>query len=96
MPALKAAGVPDGVAQAAALNPEVLKTIAPQIYNKPKFSVVATDRYGNPVHGFVDETAGTVKPYDPNNTTGAASGGSGDPNLTGEAFLKTIPTLLLI
>jgi hypothetical protein len=34
--ALAAAGVPDAVAAAAAMNPEVLKTVAPQLYAKPQ------------------------------------------------------------
>jgi hypothetical protein len=34
--ALVGAGVPPAVAQAAALNPEVMKTVAPQLYQKPQ------------------------------------------------------------
>lgn len=41
--ALLGAGVPQGVAQAAALNPEVLKTIAPQLYTKPELVETGTD-----------------------------------------------------
>jgi hypothetical protein len=56
--ALKTAGVPDGVAQAAALNPEVLKTIAPQLYSKPKAMLVPG--LGGSQIQFVDEPNMTI------------------------------------
>lgn len=40
MQALVQAGVPPSIAQAAALNPEILKTIAPQLYSKPEFKTL--------------------------------------------------------
>lgn len=40
MQALTQAGIPPAVAQAAALNPEILKIIAPQLYNKPEFKTI--------------------------------------------------------
>jgi hypothetical protein len=38
--ALVQAGVPPAVAHSAVLNPEVLKTIAPQLYSKPEFKTI--------------------------------------------------------
>jgi hypothetical protein len=90
--ALVQGGVPPAVAQAAALNPEVLKTIAPQLYSKPDFGVIGTDQYGNPIHGFINKTTQTTTPA--NTAGGAAGGGPGVPagamDLHGEDFLKTL------
>lgn len=41
--ALRQSGVPEGVAVAAAYNPEVLKTIAPQLYTKPTLTESGVD-----------------------------------------------------
>lgn len=41
--ALVSAGVPPGVAQAAAVNPKVLETIAPQLYSKPTLQETGAD-----------------------------------------------------
>jgi hypothetical protein len=87
--ALIGAGVPPQVAQAAALNPEILKTIAPQLYSKPDFGVIGTDQFGNPTHGFINKTNQTVTP-----ASGGASNGPGVPaanmDLHGDDFLKTL------
>jgi hypothetical protein len=61
---------------------------------KPTFSVVAKDQFGNDVHGFVDPTTKKVfdingKPLDGTNLPGGAGGG--DPSLTGDDYLKTLP-----
>ena len=96
--ALRAAGLPDAVAQAASVNPEVLKTIAPQLYSKPDFGVIGTDQYGNPTHGFIDKTKGQVTPASAVMAGGAggnpAIGGPGVPgaamDLHGPEYLKTL------
>jgi hypothetical protein len=41
--ALRGAGLPAAVAKAAALNPDVMKTIAPQLYSKPTLVETGTD-----------------------------------------------------
>src|SRR5689334_13898284 len=87
--ALLKSGVPDGIAQAAALNPEVLKTIAPQIYTKPSFGVIGQNQVGINQYGFIDPSKQSVNPV---NTTGAPNAGSPgiDPSLTGEPFLAAV------
>lgn len=92
--ALIGAGVPPAVAQAAALNPEVLKTIAPQIYTKPEFKTIK-NALGEDVPIFADASKGTIS-YPAAN--GVAGGGPGmsllapgvkfNSSLSGEDYLK--------
>jgi hypothetical protein len=90
--ALAAAGVPDAVAAAAAMNPEVLKTVAPQLYAKPQPHKLK-DALGNERIVFANPDKQTVSdPAGP----GAASLGVGllapgvtryDPGLRADAYL---------
>lgn len=59
--------------------------------SKPTFGVIGKDKFGNDVHGFIDATKGTVKPATPNGGPIAASQGAVDPNVTGQAYLETLP-----
>jgi hypothetical protein len=68
--ALTAAGVPDAVAAAAAMNPEVLKTVAPQLYSKPQPQKLK-DAYGAERIVFANPDRQTVT--DPAAGTSAAS-----------------------
>jgi hypothetical protein len=61
---------------------------------KPTFTVVAKDQFGNDVHGFVDPVSKKTfdingKPIDANKI--GTGGTMGDPNLSGEDYLKTLP-----
>lgn len=94
--ALRSAGVPDGVAQAAAINPEVLKIIAPQLYSKPKFTQTGESPLGKQF-GFVDEARGLVngQPVGAGGPTGYSSSDflapgvrQEDTSLTGDAYLS--------
>ena len=60
--ALLQSGVPDGVARAAALNPEVMKTVAPQIYTRPTLQPIGPpDPFtGYQSYGWVNPSAQTV------------------------------------
>lgn len=94
--ALIAKGVPPAEAQAATLNPEILKTVAAKYFEtKPQFTTIGHDRYGQPVFGFVEPSSGKVTPI--NGSTGAPGSGAlaapGDAsaaNMTGDAFLATL------
>ena len=56
-------GVPDADARAAALNPEILKTLAGRYFDtKRQFGVLGRDQYGRPTYGFADLQGRTVKP----------------------------------
>src|SRR5262249_59734834 len=45
--ALAAAGVPDATAQAAALNPEIMRAITPHYFQRlPSFGVIGMDEFG--------------------------------------------------
>lgn len=68
--ALTAAGVPDAVAAAAAMNPEVLKTVVPQLYTKPQPHKLK-DAFGNERIVFANPDKQTV--------TDPAGGGGGAP-----------------
>jgi hypothetical protein len=68
--ALRQAGVPHGQAMAAALNPDVLKTIARSHFDaKPTFETIGHDQHGQPTYGFVDASRKSVTPYQSPNIT---------------------------
>jgi len=61
--------VPDATARAAALNPEIMRAIAPNYFQKlPSFDVIAQDPWGGRRYGFIDpftrsvQAAGTPAP----------------------------------
>lgn len=87
--ALKQSGLPDAVARAAALSPEVLKTVAPNIYTKPTFGVIGQNQLGVNQYGFIHPNSETVKPAEVGGQ-GVQSQGGIDPNLTGDEFLKAV------
>jgi len=61
--ALAATGVPDATAQAAALNPEIMRAITPHYFQKlPSFGVIGTDEFGRRRYGFIDPLNRTVQP----------------------------------
>jgi hypothetical protein len=63
--ALMAGGVPDATAQAAALNPEVMRAIAPRYVQKlPTFGVIGHDQFGQRRFGFIDPFTRTTQPVD--------------------------------
>lgn len=73
--ALKSAGLPEGLARAAALNPELLKTIAPQYFSKPTWGKISTDMLGHDVMGWINPNTQTIsKPGAP---AGGSSGAAG-------------------
>ena len=55
--------------------------------NKPQFTTVGTDQFGQPLHGFVNQATKTVEPYTGPGSQTANSGSQ----LTGDEFLKTLP-----
>jgi hypothetical protein len=68
--ALRQSGVPHGQAMAAALNPDVLKTIARLHFDaKPTFETIGHDQHGQPTYGFVDASRKSVTPYQSPNIT---------------------------
>jgi hypothetical protein len=85
--ALRQAGVPDGVAQAAALDKDVLKTIAPQLYNKPKAMLVPG--LGGSEIKFVDEANKTINGKPVNQAGGAGQGGNLDEIASNVAKLRS-------
>jgi hypothetical protein len=63
--ALMAGGVPDATAQAAALNPEVMRAVAPRYFQKlPTFGVIGQDEFGRRRYGFIDPFTRTTQPVD--------------------------------
>jgi hypothetical protein len=62
--ALMAAGVPDATAQAAALNPDILRAIAPHHFQPrlPTFGVIGQDDAGRRRYGFIDPVSRTIQP----------------------------------
>lgn len=96
--ALKASGVPDATARAAALNPEILKTVAGNYFDtKPQFGVVGQDEMGRNIYGFIRPNQEKVTPANvagSSTAPGAPGTVSANPDLHGEDFLKTLsPTL---
>jgi hypothetical protein len=62
--ALRQAGIPHGQAAAAALNPEVLKTVARSHFGaNPTFETIGHDQHGQPTYGFIDTSRKSVTPY---------------------------------
>jgi hypothetical protein len=61
--ALTATGVPDATAQAAALNPDVMRAIAPRYVQKlPTFGVIGYDELGRQRFGFIDPFTRSTQP----------------------------------
>jgi hypothetical protein len=61
--ALTATGVPDATAQAAALNPDVMRAIAQRYVQKlPTFGVIGRDEFGLPRYGFIDPFSRSTQP----------------------------------
>jgi hypothetical protein len=57
------AGVPDATAQAAALNPDVMRAIAPRYFQKlPSFGVIGVDDWGRRQYGFIDPYSRSTQP----------------------------------
>ena len=84
-------GVPRNVAVAAALNPEIMKTVAPQLYTKPQWGVIGHDLANNPQYGWIDASKQTItQPKGPNGAPltgmGFPTGPDGEP-LQGQDLL---------
>jgi hypothetical protein len=61
--ALKAAGVPDATAQAAALNPDIMRAITPHYFQRlPSFGVIGMDEFGRRRYGFIDPFNRSIQP----------------------------------
>ncbi len=92
--ALISKGVPADLAQTAALNPEVLKQIIPQMFGAKQVQhVTIKDRMGNEIPLTFDPSTGKYKtltgePYGAPNASGVSS--MGDPNKTGQEYLDTL------
>lgn len=69
--ALMQAGLPMPLATAAALNPDVLKTVAPTLYQKPQWGVIGQTMLGQPQYGWINPQNQTVTPAN------ASPGGNG-------------------
>lgn len=92
--ALKRSGVPDATARAAALNPEILKTVAGAYFDtKPQFGVIGQDEMGRNQYGFIQSNQQKVTPV---TTAGMNPQGQNsiNPDLHGDDFLKTLPSTL--
>lgn len=95
--ALKSQGASDADALAAAQNPEMLRLVGSNAYEKPKWAVIGHDIAGNPQYGWVNSNKQTITA-----PGGVESAGIGYPKgpdglpLTGEALQshleKTDPT----
>jgi hypothetical protein len=73
--ALRAAGAPDATAQAAALDPQLLKAVVPQyLARHPAFGVIGTDGAGHKRYGFIDPYKRTTQPAQPTPVPAAAPG----------------------
>lgn len=82
--ALVGSGMPPNIAVAAALNPEIMKTVAPSIYTKPTWGVIGHDLTGNPQYGWIDASKQTItQPTGPNGAPASGIGFPTDPK-TGE------------
>lgn len=63
--ALAAAGVPAATAQAAALNPEVMRALAPRYFQRlPTFGVIGQDELGRRRYGFIDPFNRSTQPVE--------------------------------
>jgi hypothetical protein len=63
--ALKAAGVPDATAQAAALNPDIMRAITPHYFQRlPSFGVIGMDEFGRRRYGFIDPFNRSIQPVE--------------------------------
>lgn len=89
--ALIQSGIPAAEAQAMALNPELLKTLAPQHFAKPTFGVIGQSPTGIPQYGWINSNTQQTTP------AGAGAGPPGgqgtgvdDPSLTGPAFVDAV------
>jgi hypothetical protein len=61
--ALTAAGVPDATAQAAALNPDIMRAITPHYFQRLQtFGVIGQDEQGRRRYGFIDPFTRTIQP----------------------------------
>lgn len=91
--ALKASGVPEPVARAAALNPTILSTVATNYFDtKPQFTKIGQDVYGNEKYGFVRPNQMSVVPADASGGAGASgSVGNIDQSKTGDEYLAQFP-----
>lgn len=88
--ALKKSGVPDATARAAAMNPEILKTVAGNYFDtKPQFGVIGQDEMGRNQYGFIRPNQEKVTPVAQPGTPNAP--GITNPDLHGADFLKTLP-----
>lgn len=81
-------GVPEPTARAAALNPEVLKTIAGSTFDtKPQFGVIGQNKYGQNQYGFIEPAKRTVTPAQP---VGAQQSTADNSDLTGQDYLNSL------
>ena len=80
-------------AMIAALNPEAAKTILPELFTtKEKFQKTGQDPYtGTDQYGFVNERDQTVNGKPINSQPTNATNPLGDPSLTGDAYLQSLP-----
>jgi hypothetical protein len=93
--ALQAAGLPEGLARAATLNPELLKTIAPQYMAKPTFGDIGPDPVtGVQQKGWIDTNTRKVtdaagNPIGAGSSVGGSNAGI-SPDLQGEDLYNAI------
>jgi len=86
------AGVPEPKARLAAISPEYGKTlVAEALSNKQKYVKIGQDGLGREQYGFVDETNQTVNGKPISALPQDSSGGLGNMDLTGKAYLASLP-----
>jgi hypothetical protein len=89
--ALVAAGIPPQKAMLAAIDPKAHDTIVAEAFGKDKFSIQKTGQngLGQERYEVFNPATGEHRPLAP--ASGDESGGLGDMNLTGQAYLASVP-----
>lgn len=94
MQALIRRGVDPDTALAAIVNPEIMKSILPNVFGKAKtFGTIGHDSFGQPIMGWIDPEKETTRPANPDGSSGAGASSltaAEQANLSGEPFLKTL------
>jgi hypothetical protein len=80
-------------AMVAVMNPEAAKTIIPELFtNREKWSKIGIDpATGQELYGFVNERDQTVNGKPASAVPTSANSTMGDPSLTGDAYLQSLP-----
>ena len=79
MEALIRKGIDPATARAVAQNPELSKTVIPQLFQNPQFSDIGTDQFGNAIKGWINPVQQTTRPADLSGNLPGAPGAAGAP-----------------